>query len=101
MATSFRMQAASAGFGVFAGDSRSRRWNRCAALALSLGYRTSRARKGFSLDSANPVQLLLDGVTREGDSGYSLATADALATTRTPHPSIFFIRIATRLVPDK
>ena len=31
----------------------------------------------------------------------SLTTAEAFATTRTAHPSILFIRIATRLVPDK
>ena len=47
------------------------------------------------------VQILFDGTTREADSGDSLTTADAFATIRTPHPSILFIRIATRLVPDK
>lgn len=57
--------------------------------------------RGFPPGCPEPVQLLLDGVITEGDSGYILATADALATTRTAHPSIFFIRIATRLVPDK
>jgi hypothetical protein len=68
---------------------------------MSTSYRTSGEPRGFRLDSPNPVQLLLDGVIGEGDSDYILATADALATTRTPRPSIFFIRIATRLVPDK
>jgi hypothetical protein len=47
------------------------------------------------------VQILFDGTIREADSGDSLTTADAFATIRTPHPSILFIRIATRLVPDK
>jgi hypothetical protein len=68
---------------------------------MTTSYRTSREPTGFRLDSPNPLQLLFDRVIREGDSGYILATADELATTRTAHPSIFFIRIATRLVPDK
>jgi hypothetical protein len=47
------------------------------------------------------VHSLFDGTPREADSGDSLTTADAFATTRTPHPSILLIRIATRLLPDK